>query len=140
MHLRQDLFQHQAAEPFWIKWYITASGCCFTIIWHPQWKTTSTSNTQQHNGSGQSHTKPKFGAILSITNSCFPQTIIYCFALLSSPYSKFYSYLDVDSPGRIGQWIGYQMLKKYQKRTGESLQEIIAASPQEILKKSKYNP
>ena len=60
--------------------------------------------------------------------------------LLSSPYSKFYSYLDVDSPGRIGQWIGYQMLKKYQKRTGESLQEILAASPQEILKKSKYNP
>ena len=60
--------------------------------------------------------------------------------LLSSPYSKFYSYLDVDSPGRIGQWIGYQMLKKYQKRTGESLQEILAASPQQILKKSKYNP
>jgi hypothetical protein len=60
--------------------------------------------------------------------------------LRSSPYSKFYSYLDVDSPGRIGQWIGYQMLKKYQKRTGESLQEILIASPQEILKKSKYNP
>jgi hypothetical protein len=60
--------------------------------------------------------------------------------LLSSPYSKFYSYLDVDSPGRIGQWIGYQMLKKYQKRSGESLQEILDASPQEILKKSKYNP
>jgi hypothetical protein len=32
------------------------------------------------------------------------------------------------------------MLKKYQKRTGESLQKILAASPQEILKKSKYNP
>jgi hypothetical protein len=60
--------------------------------------------------------------------------------LLSSPYSKFYSYLDVDSPGRIGQWVGYQMLKKYQKRTGESLKEILAASPLEILKKSRYNP
>jgi len=60
--------------------------------------------------------------------------------LLSSPYSKFYSYLDVDSPGRIGQWIGYQMLKKYQKRTGATLKEILAASPQEILKKSRYNP
>jgi hypothetical protein len=60
--------------------------------------------------------------------------------LLSSPYSKFYSYLDVGSPGRIGQWVGYQILKKYQKRTGDSLKEILAASPQEILKKSRYNP
>jgi hypothetical protein len=60
--------------------------------------------------------------------------------LLPSPYSKFYSYLDVNSPGRIGQWTGYQILKKYQKRTGGTLKEVLAASPQEILKKSRYNP
>ena len=32
------------------------------------------------------------------------------------------------------------LLKKYQKRTGATLKEILAASPQEILKKSRYNP
>ena len=60
--------------------------------------------------------------------------------LISSPYSKFYSYLDAGSPGRIGQWLGYQMIKKFQKRTGKTLQEILTTSSQEILKKSKYNP
>lgn len=60
--------------------------------------------------------------------------------LISSPYSKFYSYLDAGSPGRIGQWVGYQMIKKFQKRTGKTLQEILTTSSQEILKKSKYNP
>ena len=60
--------------------------------------------------------------------------------LSASPYSKFYSYLDVNSPGRIGQWIGYRMVKKYQERTATSLQEALLASPQEILKKSRYNP
>lgn len=60
--------------------------------------------------------------------------------LTLSPYSKFYSYLDENSPGRIGQWIGYRMVKAYQKRTGASLQEVLAANAQEILKKSRYNP
>ena len=60
--------------------------------------------------------------------------------LKQSPYSKFYSYLDENSPGRIGQWIGYRMVKAYQKRTGASLQEVLAVNAQEILKKSRYNP
>ncbi len=60
--------------------------------------------------------------------------------LLPSPYAKFYSYLDEGSPGRIGQWIGYQIVKKYQERTGTSLSHVLLVDPQEILKKSKYNP
>lgn len=60
--------------------------------------------------------------------------------LTPSPYSKFYSYLDENSPGRIGQWMGYRMVKAYQKRTGASLQEVLAANAQKILKKSRYNP
>ena len=60
--------------------------------------------------------------------------------LSQSPYSKFYSYLDENSPGRIGQWIGYRMVKAYQKRTGASLEKVLAANAKEILKKSRYNP
>lgn len=60
--------------------------------------------------------------------------------LSSAPYSKFYSYLDENSPGRIGQWIGYRIVKAYQKRKGVSLHEVLLADAQEILKKSRYNP
>ncbi len=60
--------------------------------------------------------------------------------LTAGPYSKFYSYLDENSPGRIGQWMGYRIVKAYQKRTGASLQQVLAAKTQEILKKSRYNP
>ncbi len=60
--------------------------------------------------------------------------------LAPSPYSKFYSFLDENSPGRIGQWIGYRIVQSYQKRTAASLSEILSSDPQEILKKSRYNP
>ena len=60
--------------------------------------------------------------------------------LTPSPYSKFYSYLDDNSPGRLGQWIGYRMVKAYQKRTGADLEKVLSANAQEILKKSRYNP
>lgn len=60
--------------------------------------------------------------------------------LTPAPYSKFYTYLDVGSPGRIGQWIGYRIVHAYQKRTGALLHEVLEADAQEILKKSRYNP
>jgi uncharacterized protein YjaZ len=48
--------------------------------------------------------------------------------------------LDDNSPGRLGQWIGYRMVKAYQKRTGADLEKVLLANAQEILKKSRYNP
>ena len=60
--------------------------------------------------------------------------------LNDSPYSKFYSSLDNGSPPRIGAFIGYRILKSFIKRTNYNIQEILNISPQEILKKSNYNP
>ena len=60
--------------------------------------------------------------------------------LNDSPYSKFYSNLDNGSPPRIGAFIGYRILESFIKRTNYSIQEILKISPQEILKKSNYNP
>lgn len=60
--------------------------------------------------------------------------------LSPSPYSKFYSYLDVDSPGRIGQWIGYRIVQAYRQRTNATLNELLVAPAQDILKKARYNP
>ncbi|MDR2956537.1 MAG: DUF2268 domain-containing putative Zn-dependent protease [Prevotella sp.] len=44
------------------------------------------------------------------------------------------------SPGRLGCWIGWQIIEKYAKRKDISLQEIINTDAQTILKDSKYNP
>ncbi len=60
--------------------------------------------------------------------------------LTPGPYSKFYTTLDANSPGRIGQWVGYRIVQAYQKRTGASLQQILKTDAQELLKKSRYNP
>lgn len=60
--------------------------------------------------------------------------------LSPGPYSKFYTFLDTNSPGRIGQWIGYRIIQAYQKRTGASLHQVLTTDTQELLKKSRYNP
>ena len=60
--------------------------------------------------------------------------------LKPSPFSKFYTYLEDGSPGRIGAWIGYRIVQAYHKRTNATLQEILLEDAQEILKKSRYNP
>lgn len=60
--------------------------------------------------------------------------------LSPSPYSKFYTFLDADSPGRLGQWIGYRMVQAYKKRTNATLQKVLKADANDILKKSRYNP
>lgn len=48
--------------------------------------------------------------------------------------------ISTDSPGRIGSWIGWQIVKQYAKKKVASLQDIIDADAQTILKDSKYNP
>lgn len=44
------------------------------------------------------------------------------------------------SPGRVGSWVGWQIVSQYAKKTGASLQDIIAIDAKTILKNSKYNP
>lgn len=46
-----------------------------------------------------------------------------------------------DSPGALGKWIGWQIVRAYAKNTGASLEAILAnTNAQNILKVSKYNP
>lgn len=45
------------------------------------------------------------------------------------------------SPGNLGQWIGWQIVKKYAaKNPGMKPEEIMRADPKEILEKAKYKP
>ena len=70
--------------------------------------------------------------------------------LFSADYLTILKYMDdapytatisTDSPGRLGAWIGWQIVKAYAENTGASLDEIITeVNMQTILKQSKYNP
>ena len=58
-----------------------------------------------------------------------------------SPFSKFYLQIDNESPGKIGVWIGWQIVKSYCKQNPEiPLIELLNLSSQELFKLSKYKP
>lgn len=58
-----------------------------------------------------------------------------------SPYSKFYLELDNESSPRIGQYIGWQIVKAYLKKFPKtSLNDLLEQESDVIFKKSKYKP
>ena len=58
-----------------------------------------------------------------------------------APFSKFYLQLDNESPGRIGRWIGWQIVRSFRKNHPEtSLEELIKMPAQQLFNKSKYKP
>ncbi len=57
-----------------------------------------------------------------------------------APYSKFYMEQDNLSPGRIGVWLGWQIVRAYMKHNDVSLQELLKTDEDEIFSKSKYKP
>ncbi len=57
-----------------------------------------------------------------------------------APYSKFYLESDNKSPGQVGIYIGWQIVRSYMKNNNVSLQKLIQTNEDEIFKKSKYKP
>ena len=57
-----------------------------------------------------------------------------------APFSKFYLEIDNDSPGRVGQWIGWQMVRSFMKNNEVSLQDMLKMDARELFEKSKYKP
>jgi hypothetical protein len=57
-----------------------------------------------------------------------------------APFSKFYLEIDNDSPGRVGAWIGWQMVRSYMKNNNVTLPELLKTNNKEIFEKSKYKP
>ncbi len=57
-----------------------------------------------------------------------------------APFSKFYLEIDSQSPGKIGTWIGWQIVKSFMKNNDVSLQKLLEADSEELFKKSKYKP
>lgn len=59
-----------------------------------------------------------------------------------SPFSKFYLGNDNDTPGRVGTWIGWQLIRSYMKNNPDvSLSSMLMdKDAKKILRKSKYKP
>lgn len=57
-----------------------------------------------------------------------------------APFSKFYLAEDNKSPGRIGQWIGWQIVRSFMQKNDVSLQSLLSMSEEEIFTKSNYKP
>jgi len=58
----------------------------------------------------------------------------------NAPFSKFYLESDQETPGRVGVWIGWQIVRSYMKNNDVTLQQLLKIKPEEIYKKSKYKP
>lgn len=57
-----------------------------------------------------------------------------------APFSKFYLNIDNDSPGQIGQWLGLQIVKSYQRRAQKPIDELLITPARELFDNSKYKP
>lgn len=60
--------------------------------------------------------------------------------LAPAPFSKFYLELDNESPGRLGQYIGWQIVRAYMKNNDVSLMDMLQKDATEIFNNSKFKP
>ncbi|MGY0393398.1 gliding motility lipoprotein GldB [Bizionia sp. KMM 8389] len=74
--------------------------------------------------------------LLYDTNSKLPSRFIN-----PAPFSKFYlEQVDNESPGRIGQYIGWQIVRSYMKNNSVSLKKLMNTEALEIFNTSNYKP
>ena len=57
-----------------------------------------------------------------------------------APFSKFYLEIVNESPGQVGAWIGWQMVRSYMKNNEVPIADFLKTSAKEIFVKSKYKP
>lgn len=57
-----------------------------------------------------------------------------------APFSKFYLEIDNESPGRVGAWIGWQIVRSFMKNNEVDIDKLLKMNAKEIFEKSKYKP
>lgn len=58
-----------------------------------------------------------------------------------APFSKFYlEDIDGESPGRLGQYIGWQIVKAYMENNNVTLKDMLLKTPEDIFNNSKFKP
>ena len=58
----------------------------------------------------------------------------------SAPFSKFGLELDNESPGRVGRYLGWQIVRAFMDNNTVSLSQLMNLPAEEIFKKSNYKP
>ena len=57
-----------------------------------------------------------------------------------APFSKFGLELDNESPGGVGRYMGWQIVRSFMERNDVSLQQLLSLPADAIFKKSNYKP
>jgi len=57
-----------------------------------------------------------------------------------APFSKFYLDLDNESSGRLGQYIGWQIVRAYMENNNVALSKMLITNADDIFKQSKFKP
>jgi gliding motility-associated lipoprotein GldB len=57
-----------------------------------------------------------------------------------APFSKFYLEIDNETPGRVGTWVGWQIVRSFMNNNDVTLQQVLQMDPMELFQKSKYKP
>jgi len=65
---------------------------------------------------------------------------LYARFIGNAPFSKFYIDIDKESPGKIGVWLGWSIVRSYMLNNNVTLQQLLQTPAAEIFKKSKYKP
>ncbi|WP_026915194.1 gliding motility lipoprotein GldB [Christiangramia portivictoriae] len=60
--------------------------------------------------------------------------------LYPAPFSKFYLQLDAESPARLGQYIGLEIVKAYMDKNDVSLSRMLKTSAEEIFNNANFKP
>lgn len=57
-----------------------------------------------------------------------------------APFSKFRLELDSESPGRLGRYMGWQIVRAFMESNEISLQQLLQIPAEEVFRRSKYKP
>lgn len=57
-----------------------------------------------------------------------------------APFSKFGLELDNESPGRVGRYIGWKIVRAYMEKNTIAIEQLMHIPSEEIFKKSNYKP
>ena len=57
-----------------------------------------------------------------------------------APFSKFYLEIDNESPGMLGRYLGWKIVRAYVERNKTDVQQLMFTDADEIFKNSKYKP
>ena len=57
-----------------------------------------------------------------------------------APFSKFYLEIDNESPGRVGQWLGWQIVQSFMTNNKSSVKQLLKLDAKTLFELSKYKP